>query len=189
MPNPKRPSNNLSYIKDYKQRVTTYSKRKRSLFKKAIELSMLCDLDVFLVIFDKQKQKFFELNSSKQFSSQIVSSLLSEITRLQFISKRYTNSDHLKFCIDKAGRDSGPEDEEASAEESEDEVQDKAEHFQDQLSKYIIPELQTLKHRERYEFMKQSSQQNEDLSLPQLKVSIDEKLKELQKTDGYCPHA
>jgi hypothetical protein len=45
----------LAYIKEYKQRVTTYSKRKRSLFKKAIELSIMCGLDVFMVVFDKQK--------------------------------------------------------------------------------------------------------------------------------------
>jgi len=55
MPKPKRPPDHLAYIPDYKQRVTTYSKRKRSLFKKAIELSILCDLDIFMVIFDKKK--------------------------------------------------------------------------------------------------------------------------------------
>lgn len=45
----------LAYIKSYKQRVTTYSKRKRSLFKKAIELSIMCGLDVFMMVFDKEK--------------------------------------------------------------------------------------------------------------------------------------
>ena len=111
-PKPKRASDNISYISDYKQRGTTYSKRKRSLFKKAIELSILCDLDIFIVIFDKQKQKFFELNSSPEFDSKVVRSLLQEITRLQFISKRYTNVDHYKFCVEKVGRDLGPEEDE-----------------------------------------------------------------------------
>ena len=42
-------------IENYKQRVTTLSKRKRSLLKKAIELSVMCDLDIFMVIFDRKK--------------------------------------------------------------------------------------------------------------------------------------
>ena len=68
-------------ISDYKQRVTTLSKRKRSLIKKAIELSVMCDLDIFMVIFDKKKQKFFELNSSPQFDVKVVNEILSEITK------------------------------------------------------------------------------------------------------------
>lgn len=68
-------------ITNYKQRVTTLSKRKRSLIKKAIELSVMCDLDIFMVIFDKKKQKFFELNSSAQFDIKVVNEILSEITR------------------------------------------------------------------------------------------------------------
>ena len=141
MPKPKRPSDHIAYISDYKQRVTTYSKRKRSLFKKAIELSILCDLDIFLVIFDKQKQKFFELNSSSDFDSKVVSSLLEDITKLQFISKRYTNNDHGKFCMDKVGKDSGPEEDDQSGnEESEEENEMKVQQFETRLKKYIIPE-------------------------------------------------
>ena len=51
----RRACDNPAYIESYKQRVITNSKRKRSLFKKAIELSILCGLDVFMVIFDKKK--------------------------------------------------------------------------------------------------------------------------------------
>ena len=78
---PGRPKDNIKFIEDYKQRITTYSKRKRSLFKKAIELSVMCGLDVFMLVFDKQKQKFFELNSSKEFDSAIVAGLLEDVTR------------------------------------------------------------------------------------------------------------
>ena len=42
----------------------------------------------------------------------VVENLLSKITRQQFIRKKYTNQDHSKFCIDKSGKDSGPEDDE-----------------------------------------------------------------------------
>ena len=70
-----------TFISDYKHRISTLSKRKRSLFKKAIELSVMCDLDIFMVIFDKRKQKFFELNSSPQFDIKVVNEILSEITK------------------------------------------------------------------------------------------------------------
>jgi hypothetical protein len=47
----------LTKISDDKKRKVTISKRKRGLFKKAIEMSMLGGLDIFMVIFDKDKQK------------------------------------------------------------------------------------------------------------------------------------
>ena len=45
----------IKFIEDFHKRRVTYSKRKRCLFKKGIELSVMCGLDVFLVVFDRQK--------------------------------------------------------------------------------------------------------------------------------------
>ena len=50
-------------LKDSVKKKVTLSKRKRGLFKKAIELSCLCGVEVFMVVFDSDRQKVFELNS------------------------------------------------------------------------------------------------------------------------------
>ena len=45
----------------------TYCKRKRGLIKKAMELSMLCDQQISLVVFDQKKNKIVSY-TSKGFS-------------------------------------------------------------------------------------------------------------------------
>lgn len=42
-------------IKDNLRKKVTLSKRKRGLFKKAIELSILCGIDLFICILDREK--------------------------------------------------------------------------------------------------------------------------------------
>ena len=45
----------LQKIKESTQRNVTFCKRKRGLLKKVIELSVLCDIDIQMVMFDKEK--------------------------------------------------------------------------------------------------------------------------------------
>lgn len=73
---------------------------------------MLCDLDIFLLVFDRSKQKLFELNSQKDFDSRVVENLCEKNTRQQFICKQFTNADHEKFCVEKYGKESGPDEDE-----------------------------------------------------------------------------
>jgi hypothetical protein len=45
----------LKFIEDSVKRKVTVSKRRRGVIKKTIELSVLCGLDIFMVIFDREK--------------------------------------------------------------------------------------------------------------------------------------
>lgn len=46
---------NYDAINDKEKRNITFCKRKKGVVKKAIQLSKLCELDIFIVIFDRQK--------------------------------------------------------------------------------------------------------------------------------------
>lgn len=51
----KQPTLRIKLVANKNQRNVTYSKRKRGILKKAIELSVLCAQDIYLVVFDKEK--------------------------------------------------------------------------------------------------------------------------------------
>ena len=52
------------YVEERARRINIKSKRKKNLFKKAIELRRLCDLDMLIVIRDKEYNKIQVYNSS-----------------------------------------------------------------------------------------------------------------------------
>jgi MADS-box transcription factor len=45
----------LKPVEDELKRRCTMTKRKRGLFKKAIELSKLCEVDIFICLFDRNR--------------------------------------------------------------------------------------------------------------------------------------
>ena len=85
------------YIPNKMQRDVTYSKRKRGLIKKAIELSKMCGQDIFLIIFDKSKQKIVEYRNDHKFQIKIVNALLQEDIAIQFKHDVYTSEDYDRF--------------------------------------------------------------------------------------------
>ena len=64
----KKKVDNLQYLKDRSLRNIAYHIRKRGLLKKAIELSSMCGLEMFLLIYDKEKDKIIEYQSNDQFN-------------------------------------------------------------------------------------------------------------------------
>ncbi|WVZ10971.1 hypothetical protein V8G54_015501 [Vigna mungo] len=65
-------------------RQVTFSKRRRGLFKKAEELSVLCDADVALIIFSSTG-KLFEYSSSRSFFSAASLSFLTVYVLKEFM--------------------------------------------------------------------------------------------------------
>ena len=76
-PNIQRPS----YIKNHSSRRITACKRKRGIFKKAIELSSLCGLEIHIVIFEPEFQVLYELKSQEDFDAQVVSHMVDKTHR------------------------------------------------------------------------------------------------------------
>ena len=84
-------------ISDKLRKKVTLSKRKRGLFKKAIELSILCEIDIFMCIFDSDKQKVFELNTNPDFDIRVVNHILDKVNKLQFKCLQFSNADYDNF--------------------------------------------------------------------------------------------
>ena len=74
----------LKLIEDNNKRKVTTSKRKRGVIKKTIELSVLCGLDIFMVIFDREKQSMVEYCSDPDFDQGVISHMLDKYNKQQF---------------------------------------------------------------------------------------------------------
>ena len=59
----KKKIDNIKFMEDKNQRNITFSKRKRGLLKKVIELSSLCGQNILMFIYDKTKSKIIEFRS------------------------------------------------------------------------------------------------------------------------------
>lgn len=95
----------------------TLSKRKKGVFKKTIELSVLCGVDAFLVIFDKEKQSLTQLSSDPDFDYRVVSHMLHRYNREQFKCSTFTNSNYKDFLNDKEDDPAADDDKQESPEE------------------------------------------------------------------------
>ena len=63
----KRKVDNLKYIENRNLRNISFHFRKRGLAKKAIEMASMCGLDVYLCIYDTDRNKVVEYQSSEEF--------------------------------------------------------------------------------------------------------------------------
>jgi hypothetical protein len=72
----------------------TYYKRKKGLIKKALELSVLCDVEIFLVIVDKKKR--LSITSSNVSAKEFINSYFKNIDELN-IKEELNANDYIKM--------------------------------------------------------------------------------------------
>ena len=68
----------LHLIENPIKRYVAFCKRKKVVLKKVIELTAMTGVDIFMIVFDKNKQKMLEYRSDINFTSDIVASLTSK---------------------------------------------------------------------------------------------------------------
>lgn len=66
-------------ISDNNQRSITFCKRRKGVIKKLNELSKMCDKDVFLIIRDKQKNRYYFYQSTQDFGMSQISDLQNKV--------------------------------------------------------------------------------------------------------------
>lgn len=79
----------IERIANERNRQATFTKRKNGLFKKAMELSILCDCEISLIIFNNQSGKYFQYGSTD--TEKI---LLRYVDCDEMPVQSYTNSDY-----------------------------------------------------------------------------------------------
>lgn len=87
-------------ISDRNARNVTYCKRKKGLVKKAMELSMLCDQEIFLVIFDRSKEKVVLYTNHEDFNMEEVAKYYPRLENTEG-HEHYVNDDYEQFSNNK----------------------------------------------------------------------------------------
>ena len=80
------------------QREIAYFKRKRGILKKAMELSMICDQDIYMMIYDRKQGRVVEFQSTPNFSLDSVKDLLRQQEH-KFAYELYENDDYGKINV------------------------------------------------------------------------------------------
>ena len=99
----KKKIDNLKFILDRNLRNITYHKRKRGLIKKVIEICSLCDLDVYMFMYDKDKKKIIEFMSDLNFNNNRVKDIKDNIRKPENKNKyqvtKITNKDYYEYIL------------------------------------------------------------------------------------------
>ena len=90
----KRKIESMKLIDSSSARNITYCKRKKGLLKKAMEISMLCGQEVFLVCLDKEKEKLILYRSSNDFDEIKVKDLINGPLSRNENFEFYTDTDY-----------------------------------------------------------------------------------------------
>jgi hypothetical protein len=73
----------------------SYIKRKRGFLKKAMEFSLKCNQEIFLVIFDRKSNQYVEYRSSDHIDLKMVKALQNDDIASTLSRENYSNKD---FC-------------------------------------------------------------------------------------------
>jgi len=80
----------IQKIESDSQRKVTFCKRKRGVLKKAMELSILCDVTMFVYVYDKKTQRVIHYSSDENND-------LMDIFNLKNHREFYTNRDYIRM--------------------------------------------------------------------------------------------
>ena len=91
----------MDYISNENLRNIAYSKRRKGLVKKAMELSKLCGVKVQLVLFDQKKLRLTHFNSEDEFSLKVAQEMIDRQIVSNNLNKfeKFTNADYERLSL------------------------------------------------------------------------------------------
>ena len=160
----------LKLIESKLQRNVAFCKRKRGFLKKAIELSSLCDQQILIVIFDKDRNRLVQFSSDSEFQFQAaykayrdikVNSKANQDNYEKFTNEDYENLEKLDFrSVRYKKKDRYGNDDEVISEFEEINLNDKSQAIDDAQSVEMEEQGDTLKSVAATHSLQQASKQS-----------------------------